>query len=374
MKKLLAGGKRNEAPAIAAIVFAAILLYVTLMKLSSVRTLIARVARAAAPVLYGFGLAFVLNIPMRFLEERVFSRLSAKKPGLARSCALVVSLLLIPGLAALTLALLLPRAAQSVSALASGAEYYAGRAEGFIRSIPALEGLAEPVSRAVLDALSGLASDLPPRLPELAVNAAGTAYSVIVTLVICVHSLVSKDALLRFSRRALTAILPKKRIGGFLSGCAEANSTFKKYFTAQLLSALLVGAACYLGMRLLALPYPELIALVIFIGALIPIFGPWVSVAASALIILAAEGGAAAFVIMMLAIQFVEDYFVYPRLIGGAIGMKGLEVLASVVIAGGLFGFRGLLVAVPAAAVLRKLVKRAVNERNMRRAEAGETA
>ena len=54
--------------------------------------------------------------------------------------------------------------------------------------------------------------------------------------------------------------------------------------------------------------------------------------------------------------------------------MKGLEVLASVVIAGGLFGFRGLLVAVPAAAVLRKLVKRAVNERNMRRAEAGETA
>ena len=374
MKKLLTGEKRNVITALAMVLFAAILFYAALMKLSSVRMLIARVARAAAPVLYGFGLAFVLNIPMSFLEERVFSKVFVKNPALARWPALTVSLLFIPGLFALTLALLVPRIAESAAALSSGAEEYYARAEELLMRVPGIGSELAPLARQLFSSLGELPAGLASALPELAVNAAGAVYSVIVTLVICVHSLVNKDSLLRFLRRSATAVLPRKRIEGFFSGCSEANTTFKRYFTAQLISALIVGGACYTGMRVMRLPYPELISLVIFIGALIPIFGPWVSIGASALIILVTGPGAAGFVILMLVIQFAEDYFIYPRLIGGAIGMKGLEVLASVVTAGGLFGFRGLLVAVPSAAVLRKLIRRAVDKRNALRAEAGEAA
>ena len=106
------------------------------------------------------------------------------------------------------------------------------------------------------------------------------------------------------------------------------------------------------------------------------VVGPWVSIGASAFIIMMSGPmtGALWFVLLMLGIQLIEDNVVYPRLIGGAIGMTGLEVLAAVIISGGVFGLAGLLAAVPVSAVIRKLLHSAIDARNAKRAEQAETA
>ena len=172
--------------------------------------------------------------------------------------------------------------------------------------------------------------------------------------------------------------MPKTHIKGFFGYCAYANSTFKKYIVGQLLSCLLIGVLCYVGMRVLSMPYPELIAAFICVAALIPIIGPWGSIGLSAFIILMSSLNdpwkALWFIIMMIIIQLVDDNVVYPRIMGGSIGVPGILVLAAIIVAGGLFGIPGLLIAVPTAAVIRRVFTDWIAKRNGERAAEAEDA
>lgn len=379
MKRLF---KLKGTAATAAIVFGAAALYAMLRGLPSVVGFLRGLFEAAAPVTAGLGLAFVLGLPAGFLERRVFSKLRVK-PRTARKLALVSTLALLIGSLAALFALILPRLGESARILAENSGRYLDSARALLRRVVgSFRGAAEAdrVTELLIDSAAGRVRETAEaaleRLPGMTVSAVTAVYRAVLTLVICVHTLVNREGLLRFLRRAATAVLPQRRIPGFFRGCSLANVTFRRYFSAQLISALMIGGAGYIGMRALGVPFPELIAVFCAFGALVPIVGPWVSIGVSALMT-AASGGAelaVRFVILMLAIQLVEDNAVYPKLIGGAIGMTGLEVLASVIVAGGLMGLPGLLIAVPTVAVARRLIKSAVDARNAARAEAAETA
>ena len=67
-------------------------------------------------------------------------------------------------------------------------------------------------------------------------------------------------------------------------------------------------------------------------------------------------------------IQQIDDNLVYPRIVGEAVGISGIWVIAGVIIAGGLFGIAGLLIAVPSAAVVYRIAGDWVNRKNERSA------
>ncbi|MBR3460640.1 MAG: AI-2E family transporter [Clostridia bacterium] len=383
MKRLLNDEKRGLIISVALMVFGAVLFFMLLYKLSAVRAFVGSVLRAAAPVATGFALAFVLNIPMSFIERKLPQTLKVKKPAAARWIALAAVLAIVMGIAAAVVTLIVPRIIESVEGLLSETSGYAENVKAFLNEvmdkISVSQGTAEVIKDAldgVFERLRGAWNDMAPMLPDMTYGIVTAIYSVVVTLVICIHSLANKEGLKGFLHRFLTAALPKKHIEGVFDGVGTAKSVFRKYFVAQLTSSAVIAALSYVGMRVLSIPNPEFIALFVSFGALIPIVGPWISIGVSAIIVLMSGGSALAFrfLIMILVIQLVEDNLIYPKLIGSAIGMTGLEVLAAVIIAGGLFGIPGLLIAVPTAAVVRKLFKAWVNRRNIRRAEKAETA
>ena len=69
------------------------------------------------------------------------------------------------------------------------------------------------------------------------------------------------------------------------------------------------------------------------------------------------------FILLILAIQLIDDNVIYPRVVGEAVGISGIWVLAAVLIGGGLFGLPGLFLAVPVTAVLYRVIGDRVNER-----------
>lgn len=380
MRKRLTGKLRERYAAQATVAFGAVLLFVLLQSLPRAAEFLRGVLGAAAPVMLGLALAFVLELPAGFIERRVLSKLP---PRTARAVSLAAVLAAALGLLALLAALICPRLINSAKALAANAERYLEALRGLLTRVLALfrpereaQSLASRLMDGVADRIGGSAGELIGRLPGMTFSAVTAVYRAVLTAVICAHALIHRDGLKRFFRRAATAVLPHRAIEGFFRACSEANTIFRRYVSAQLTSALLIGAAGYLGMRILRLPSPELIAAFCAAGALVPIVGPWVSIGASAFIIMMSGPmtGALWFVLLMLGIQLIEDNVVYPRLIGGAIGMTGLEVLAAVIISGGVFGLAGLLAAVPVSAVLRKLLHSAIDARNAKRAEQAETA
>ena len=76
------------------------------------------------------------------------------------------------------------------------------------------------------------------------------------------------------------------------------------------------------------------------------------------------------FIIFLVILQQVEGNVIYPKVVGSSIGLPGMWVLAAVTVGGGLGGIGGMLLGVPAAATVYKLIQNDVRKRESAAANA----
>ena len=133
--------------------------------------------------------------------------------------------------------------------------------------------------------------------------------------------------------------------------------TFARFLGSQCRESLILGALCWTGMRLFHFPYPVLISAVIGITNIVPYFGPLAGTVPCALLLLLVKPDAVLwFLLYIVILQQIESNLIYPRVVGHSIGLPPAWVMAAIVIGGGLFGAAGMLLGVPAAAVLYALL------------------
>ncbi|MBO4562846.1 MAG: AI-2E family transporter [Clostridia bacterium] len=358
--------EKKRIACVAVVVFAAIVLYRVLDDPAPVRRAAGALFRAVRPILWGLALAFAADIPTSFIERKPLGKLRARRKKLVRAIAAAISYAAAAGAVCLVASLVVPKALESLRLLASNlGDYIAAvseRMDGMTEKLELSPEVCDMLSGAADSAVSrakGLAEELVPKLPGFTMSAISGVFRLFITVAISVHAVINKEKMLRFFKRAAMAALPEKRIDGFLHSFGIAAETFRRYLTGQAASCLIIGVLCYIGMRISSMPYPELISVFICVAALIPVIGPWASTVPSAIIILMARQDEPAlalwFVLMIVAIQLVDDNLVYPRIVGDAVGVPGILVIASVAAGGALFGIPGLVIAVPTAAVAYRL-------------------
>ena len=143
-----------------------------------------------------------------------------------------------------------------------------------------------------------------------------------------------------------------------------ANARFSGFVSGQLTEAVILGVLCFLGMSLFGMEYALLISVIIGLTNIIPIFGPIIGTVPGALILLMVEPMKAVwFVVFIVVLQQIESNLIYPKVVGGSIGLPGIWVMFSVLIGGSLFGLPGVLLGVPTFAVIYTLIARAVKKR-----------
>ena len=139
--------------------------------------------------------------------------------------------------------------------------------------------------------------------------------------------------------------------------CKTADDTFKSFFVGQFLEAILLGCFCFIGMKILQLPYAAMSSVLVGVTALIPIVGGFLGAGISAFIICTENPmQALIFVVFLLILQQLEGNIVYPKVVGNSIGLPGIWVLAAVTVGGGLGGIVGMLISVPVTATIYKLL------------------
>ncbi|MFR1297642.1 MAG: AI-2E family transporter [Coprobacillus cateniformis] len=122
------------------------------------------------------------------------------------------------------------------------------------------------------------------------------------------------------------------------------NVIFKNLITGQLTEACIIGIIYYIGMIFFGFPYPELIAMIIAVFSLVPVFGPISAMIIGAFLVMSQD-----FVTMIWFIVFfqvlsqIEDNLIYPRIVGKSVGLPGLWVMLSIFILGDLFGLVGMI-------------------------------
>jgi predicted PurR-regulated permease PerM len=287
--------------------------------------------------------------------------------GVSMFLAYVCIFLLIGGL----VALILPRVIDSITALAANFSTYLTRfqvwADGMLSSVSVNPDISEPVSNLWQQGITML-QDILSKAVSGAVNftvgLTGVIYNLLLSLMISGFILYNRKKLFSQFRRLSTVVLGSKhtrRIGEILR---MANQSFSQFIVGQTTEALILGTLCFIGMSLLRLHYALLVSTIIAITALIPILGAWIGTIPCAVILMVIDPVQALwFLLFIIILQQIENNFIYPHVVGGAIGLPGLWVLLSIIIGGGLFGLWGMLLGTPVAALCYRLMRNWVGER-----------
>lgn len=349
------------------IVTVGILLYELLENFGAVHTALAKIISVFAPIFAGLMLAFIINIPACAFEGllRRWGLDSSKK--LYKFLCILLSYIIVFGLLILIICVALPKVIESLQLLASNAQsYYNSAADWVVNFWESLDVSGETAQKIIAYINSGLeklGKTIITQLPKLlnyTFDAVGAIADTFLAITFSIYALACKDKLIAQARRFIRASLPEKASESLLNKCAFANSTYRSYYSGQLVSCSIIGILCYIFMRIFNMPFPEMISLLIAVFALIPILGPWLSTIPSAFIILMASPDnpllAVWFIVMILVIQQIDNNFVYPRVVGNAVGLSAVWVLFSIIVGGGLFGFVGLLFAVPTTAIIYRFI------------------
>jgi len=179
-----------------------------------------------------------------------------------------------------------------------------------------------------------------------------------------IYLLANKETHIRQFKKVVTFLFGYKKALNFFDIVAEADHYFNGFVSGQLLECCILTFIMYLGFKISGMPFPELLAFIIGTAALVPMFGGFVGFGISFVLVLAVEPSKALiFAICFLIIQQIESNLIYPRVVGNAVGISGLYVLVALVIFGNLWGFFGLLIAVPCMALIYAIGSRTVNIR-----------
>ncbi len=321
------------------------------------------------PVFIGIAFAFITNMPMRFLENRVFKKwkICSLKRAVCQSIAIVFILVIV----AAVLFLIIPRIAGSVVTLANGMDGYVESLTAWGSELwdklelnPAIEERIRGAVQTILTQFDELLTALVAGAAKFTVSVASTVIDVFFASVISIYALFNKEKLIFQGKKVVVALFNRRRAMRILDVSTRTNEALNHYFYGMVIECTILGTLCFIGMSLFGFPYALLISVVVGATQIVPIIGPWVSALFGALIILVSDPSRVLwFIVLVLVVQQIEANVFYPRVVGNAVGLSGIWVMIAVLLGSGLFGIVGIVLCVPVMAVLYTLVSEWVNRR-----------
>lgn len=352
-----------------------IILFTLSQNLSSVGSFLKGILGICAPLIIGFCLAFILNIPMNVLEQTVFKKMKTSKKKtvnkLLRPLSLISTVLLSLGFFVLLLFIIIPKLHDSVMLIVSKVPDYYSTFVAWVDSLIVRFGLdistevlhnpkidintvvtmAEKlftfdVTSDILSTTMGVTSSVISGIANFAIG-----------LIVAIYILAEKENIGAFTNKILKKTLPEKVYEHTIRISSVTSSSFSNFITGQVTDALILSVLCFIGMSIFRFPSAVVVSVIIGITALIPVIGPLIGEFIGCFIIfMESPLKALLFLIFVLILQAIDNNFIYPRIVGKSVGLPGIIVLVAVIIGGNFGGIMGILLGVPLSSAVYALV------------------
>lgn len=346
-----------------------ILFYLTLQNLDKLSGTFSFLMNAITPFIIGIAIAFVLNLLMVIFEEKLLSRIDDKRfPKLKkfkRPVAVIVTVIITLGIVSALVSFIIPQLSENVKKLSDNITTYIPALQSFAETSLAKLGLDTDLTQTITDFLTNFSNTIlnfigsaVPKIFEITKAITAGLFNIILGFVISIYLLFSKEILLRQAKRIIYAFMPKTGADYTKHVYRLVKTSFSGFVTGQLTEAVIVGMLCFIGMSIFNMEYALLISVIIGITNMIPIIGPFIGAVPGVLIMLMVNPMTAVwFALFIFILQQLESSLIYPRVVGDSIGLPGIWVLFAITLGGALFGFGGILLGVPAFAVIYTLIK-----------------
>ena len=352
------------------IVFTA-LLVVALWKFDVVLDVLKTIGQIIFPFILGGAIVFVINVPMSFLEKKIFENVKKENKAarkLARPVSLLLTIVLVVGVIALVMIGVIPQLTKTMGSLMINITDFFHDNREIMKLVDQVQFKPDQAIRWGISLLGNGAGNM----MNTTMSAVGSVVSGLATFFIAFsfacYVLFQKEKLHVQIRKVLFAFLPKQKADAFLKVCSLTYRTFANFLTGQCLEAVILGCMFVVTLSILRMPYALLIGVLIAFTALIPIFGAFIGCAVgSFLIFMVSPKQAIIFIIVFLVLQQIEGNLIYPHVVGESVGLPSIWVLAAVTIGGNLMGIVGMLVFIPLLSVVYTIFRKVVYQRLKKR-------
>lgn len=331
------------------------------------------------PVVSGAIIAYILNILM-VIFERSFA------PGndnvivkaVRRPISIVLSLMVIILVLIFVLGLVVPQIYNVITAAISAIPQIVSGVEKFLDNIEQLLpegsqrlfGGVEVAWLEISEGLGNLGFNSFTGVINTTLSTVGSVTSFLINLflafIFSFYILMSKERLIDQFTRLVTTYTSEATSRRIFYVLTTVDESFTSFLTGEVIEAIILGTLVTIGMWVFRFPYAGMIGVLTGVFALIPLLGAYIS-GAIGLILISVQSLSQAlwFLIFIIIVQQIEGNIIYPRVVGGSLGLPGMWVLFAVTVGGGLMGIPGMLLGVPLASASYKILRRDVREREL---------
>lgn len=363
--KLLKDDKRKIQIGITILIVPVILAYL-LFNGKSIGNALSTFMAIISPFIIGAALAFVLNMPMNFIENKLLKKWTSK-PGLKRAISLLISLVIVSAILTFVVTLIIPNFLEAIKSLIQGIPVLVEKLRKYPEIAKQLDKIYDTYA---ITSTHDLFVKLKPYLTKNGLDilnnvffGISTVFSVALSFVVsftfAIYLLFSKETLRRQFTELTYVFFSGKTAKRIIVFFKVAYEKFYSFFKGQFIEAFMLGFMCFIGMYLLKMPNAATVSVLIGFGALIPLVGAILGAALGALIILIESfSKAIMFVIFIIVLQQFDGNVTYPRIVGSSVGLPSIWVLVAVTIGAAVSGIVGMLIFVPIFATIYELLYR----------------
>lgn len=329
--------------------------YVLLTHFGSVLSALSGFLRNFRVIILGIVFAYVMNPLANFFSNKVLRKM---KNG-SRRWTMSVLLTVVTALLALLFLIgtLIPQLVTSVAAFSENIDGYADSAirllEGsFLERFLDADRITT-LSQNALNSIISFVQENAGRILSSAANSGKNVISAVISLILAVYLLVDKKRVLRGWWRLVRAVFSQKTMMEIMDFSLRCDAILISFLGQSLLDSLIIGAANAIFMLICRMQYVGLVSVVVAVTNLIPNFGPVIgAVVGGFVLFLVNPLHALMFIIFCAVLQFVDGYILKPKLFSSSLGVSGLLILVASIVLGNMFGILGMLLSIPAAAIL----------------------
>lgn len=336
--------------------------------------IISKILIAFKPFIIGGVIAFLVNIPMRIIEEKLIRPLlnkNKKFEGLSRIIALACTLIIVSIIITVFINYVAPQLINSVANLANSIPEYVTLVQNFVIERMDKLNIQNEIKIDVplmiqksISYIGNLMNTFISNLFNFTLGITNFFINFFLGIIIAVYILLSKEKLSMQFKKVVYALFNEKIYERIIYVLNLTHQKFSRFILGQSTDGLILGTTFFIVFTLVKIPYALLISILIPILNFIPIFGTYLGILISAFIILMVKPSAVIlFLILIFTIQQLDGKFVYPIVVGNSLGLPSLWILLAIIVGGNLFGIIGMVVGMPLVSVIYELFGEYINKK-----------
>lgn len=337
-----------------------------------------------APFTYGFIIAYLCNPILIFYEKRVFAFRKSKKDlfTLRRALSLILTVITAIAIISVLAYAVIPQTVNSINDLASQLNFYIQELQDladdltvkyapilfnedytsfgeFLKDHEIAFSLKDIISNSFGFFQSGL-----DRVFSFGSRFVGEVLNILMGIIMAVYFLASKEKLCAQAKKLLASLTTRRAYLNTIRLARYTHKTFGGFIVGKIIDSAIIGVLSFVVLWILKMPYYPLLAVIIGVTNVVPTFGPiFGGIIGGLIVLIVAPESLLLFLILVLLIQQLDGNIIGPFILGDSIGISALWVVISIILASGLFGFAGMVIGVPAVAVIYALVKQSAERR-----------